>query len=675
MIHSPVLLDKSNLKEIARLRPSSIALDMKVNAISQADMTIVNDEQQLLLGDYVRIYTQQGDMGVFVVDGIEPDYTTGQGCRYSLSHAIGELQKSIMFEPKDDNATPKDMSVSECIKKILNKQNLWKIGSCDFDDQYPYDMDGQSLYELLEYACSPLEDFLWTYNMASLPFKLNIKKKPTTASCEMRLNRNLSNIKVTVDTSDMFTRLYPVGYGALIIDSDKKKAYIEKNTDKYGVIERTETNNDINDVKTLKSWGKALLNRHCKPIVSVTATGLELSESTGEPLDSLLLGTLCNIPLLRNATQFPNAVAHEMISEVQWVDLIATPEIVNVTISSERQDVASILKAIKKSSGGGARASTKDEERIKKAELIVDEQGGQITAWAGEVKDLGDAVKLIEGSYSIQNAQEIIDAVGKVTVIGGRVEAVEGAVQDIRENSITDAVGRITYLEGEIKDIEGSAIWRDKNNIATVVGTMSFDKDGNLIIKTGGGIKIQKDTQQIGIFDENNLTAGFLVQKINNSTTARIKADRIELDGTTIADRLYGSNINVGDLTSTGVVDAATLRIVNTSYFGGDVTAMGTVRLQGDAYFANTALGNALKGVSWTQIGDNITLTFQRFVGDDIVVNFNKASALSYTASFENKRIGVTDSKGHSVAAFTLSGAEKDPWTKLMGVWSTTQKS
>lgn len=138
--------------------------------------------------------------------------------------------------------------------------------------------------------------------------------------------------------------------------------------------------------------------------------------------------------------------------------------------------------------------------------------------------------------------------------ITGKLEDANGkltALQELTDDRFSTVIGDIKVVEGEIASVTGSALWQTRNAITGVVGNMTYDENGNVYIKEGGGLRIFKGGVAYGVYDENNLTAGLMVQKLNDgSTSAKIKADVINLEGYVKATTLEANYAKISDLSS-----------------------------------------------------------------------------------------------------------------------------
>lgn len=276
----------------------------------------------------------------------------------SLEHIINTLQDDIIF----DEVTWEDIAPgsSECSAKsaaqfILAQQSLWRLGDFEFNDiAWPYQFNGDSLYSALQTVANSCPDCCWEYDLSRIPFRLHFRKIPEDATCEMRAGRNIKTLKRVIDRSGMYTRFYPIGKDDLRLSGD----YISKNENVYGMVAKVETFSGAETESALRSWAWERLKRHCQPKVTVTIGGLELSESTGEPLDKLTMNRKCRVPL----PEFSTTIT-ERIIRIRVTDKIRKPEEVTVTLGNELPDLASIVGEVEKEqasgSGGGGRGGMK----------------------------------------------------------------------------------------------------------------------------------------------------------------------------------------------------------------------------------------------------------------------------------------------------------------------------
>ena len=227
---------------------------------------------------------------------------------------------------------------------ILSKTSSWTLGDFEYGTSNPYEFNGETLYDALETVTDTLDNAVWEYDLSVYPFKVHIRQRDNAVRCEMRGERNLSSLKRSVSRSGMYTRIYPTGKNDLHIDGD----YLSKNEGLYGRVDHRETDQSKSTKENLQAWAQGRLNRHCEPTVSITITGLELSQETGETLDNLKLNKICQVPLPEYATTIT-----ERIVKKQWRDRRKEPENVTLTLANNVRDISSIVKEQTRGGSGG----------------------------------------------------------------------------------------------------------------------------------------------------------------------------------------------------------------------------------------------------------------------------------------------------------------------------------
>lgn len=294
--------------------------------MTPSDMTGINTESWLADD------TEPGKGIVWRVRSIQTQYALNTPT-VQLEHVINVLRDRIIF----GEITASDISggdtctAEQAVRYILRQQSDWKLGTFEFSGTSgAYKFDGDSLYEALSRVSDSLEDPWWTFDTTVYPFVLNIIKKPTGVTCELRPGRNLSAVTRTIDKAGMYTRFYPIGKDDLTLSGTK---YISKNEDAYGVICKSEVDQSLETEEALRKRANDRLRKHAHPTVEIQAEGVELAAATGESLDKLTLGRLCRIPL----EEFGTTIEERIVS-LDYRDKLGQPENVRITLSNKSDD-------------------------------------------------------------------------------------------------------------------------------------------------------------------------------------------------------------------------------------------------------------------------------------------------------------------------------------------------
>lgn len=395
----PVKLSGHTMTPAGQIKPISMGLNWRVNGLSSCSMTLALDaDPALALGDWVLITAPMGHQsGVFYVKSIKTDYVKLTSS-ITLEHTFGLLQEMVAFgdiTPETIGGTgTTSISSTTAINYLLGRQTetLWTLYQNDFaSESQGWKFQYQDIYTALDSVSSSIPKCQWEFDQTSLPWKVSLKAWPTSTTMEMRQSRNIESMSVTVDRSNMFTRVYPTGKKDLHIGSvNGGTDYLEKNVSTWGVISKTLTDSSIDSASLLKAWAQAELDRNSEPAISVSIGGLELSAATGESLDALTIGRLCRVPLPEYST-----TVTERIVELAWRDCIISEEQVQVTLANELRTIQSVLYELTKSGHTGKKSNTsKDCDLHEQEEHLEEFDNADI--WVNR-----DSVWAVCGAYNV----------------------------------------------------------------------------------------------------------------------------------------------------------------------------------------------------------------------------------------------------------------------------------
>ena len=350
------LLTAHSLTVRDTFQPESMALNLSERQ-STATITVGPAAPSISVGDWIQDDTAPGKDIVWRVKTVDTQYDTDTRT-IQLEHMIASLKDRLMF----GEVTPETMgggstcTARQAVEYILGRQSDWTLNLFAYGSvSNPYSFNGDSLMNALETVSSSLDDCWWSYSFATYPFKLNITVRTQTLGTELRLSRNIQSAKYSIDKSRMYTRFYPIGKNNLHITGD----YVSRNENLYGTICKTETDQSKDSEAELLRWANERIKNHCDPAVTVTVQAIDLSDETGETLDTLRLGAMCRMPI----PGLPSPI-QQTITKISWPNKIAEPKRATVTMANIQEDVASIVNNMIKSGsgGGGGRAAAKNAE-------------------------------------------------------------------------------------------------------------------------------------------------------------------------------------------------------------------------------------------------------------------------------------------------------------------------
>ena len=263
------------------------------------------------------------------------------------------------------------------------------------------------------------------------------------------------------------------------------------------------------------------------------------------------------------------------------------------------------------------------------------------------------------------------------------------------EGSEINVGAKVNEAVDGVQLIEGSALWTQKDHITGVCGEYEIvtDQQGNrtLVIKSGGGIKIRKNGTEFGLYDQDNLTSGIIVGKINDpnndnkvlGTKVDIVASQVRVGSTSNVaawmeetggdiDNLQGL---VADRATIGQLNALAARVgdIEADYISTEELSSADIRCAGlytmvvdcetvdcgdvdCATINNIPINNFLTNATVTGSGATQTLHIFNAAGTEIVT-FNKAASVSLSGNWVGTTYTVTASPAGvaSPASTTIS--------------------
>ena len=473
-----IILSKGSLTQTGRFMPETMALNLSERG-STATITFGIGAANLAIGDWLQDDTDPGAGFVWRVKTIDTQYNT-KTVTVQLEDMVNSLNDQLLngeIKPSDiagSGATT--CTARQAVTYILNKQSIWTLDHFDYDSvSNPYNFNGDSLKAALDLVSSSLTEPVWSYDFTSYPFKISITQLSDDIDSEMRMSRNVSTLKVTVDRTRMYTRFYPIGKNNLRLDSP---GYSEKNVSTYGLIEKTETDETKDTKEKLASWADEMLDKHAQPLVTATVGGLDLSAETGVSLDSFTIGKKCQMPL----PEFSTTIT-EKVTKLSWKDKLAEPKNVTVTMANLKEDIASIVNRITSSGGRGGRAKAKDDE--------------EDHAW---IVDTTDHVSLIAEAVAGKDGEGNPDwsRVTELTVDGNGIDA------------------RVTQAEGDIIT-NMAAIEMTQSSISLTVAAAESQMY-TYVEQTASGIRTEIVNTESGLYAYVDQTASYFRQTYISKT-------------------------------------------------------------------------------------------------------------------------------------------------------------
>ena len=267
-----------------------------------------------------------------------------------------------------------------------------------------------------------------------------------------------------------------------------------------------------------------------------------------------------------------------------------------------------------------------------------------ISTWAGPALS----------SVTLQAAmtQQITEDLQDSQVASVVIAAQEGLGAYIMANT-----AGITTLGNRIANVEGSAVYQHGQVIDAVAGKFSIDEAGDLVINDGTGLKLTRDSTTYGIFDEGNLTAGIIVEKINDGSS-KINANRVFINAGESGEVNIAAKVTNIDSNYTNLVQGTTMaselwasafRATNAT-IAGVLTVNGTLQADGHNVVSRDIVMDNIEPVGATFFGainSDVDLSHHH----DLTITENQNGTITVTIGDTIYKSSGDNTKNFSIAA------------------------
>lgn len=352
--------------EVTRLNAISLRLETKLNPLSKAALRLPIDEPEVRIGDFVELFDPHGSAGIFRAIETETGYGQKEDRLIYLEHALGTLADSLAIGTQSMSAP-----VSTVIATLLETQNVrhWVLGDCEVPEDYEliYEYSYENLLQAIMSLTAQLPpEYMWVTDTTRHPFVMHLRRLPDGDGCEMRMNRNMSRAVLTIDRTDLCTRVIPFGAGegqdrVTLTNLIGSQHMDSASAETWGLVSRTITAEDVYDAPTLKLVAERYLERYDHPKVNVVADSMDLYEATGEKMDYFQMGALCRLILPEYGI-----IIRERVIGATWADVLNQPERVDVELADRIRDaadeIAELMREATSSKLIGGRVETVEEK-------------------------------------------------------------------------------------------------------------------------------------------------------------------------------------------------------------------------------------------------------------------------------------------------------------------------
>ena len=330
----------------------------------------------------------------------------------------------------------------------------------------------------------------------------------------------------------------------------------------------------------------------------------------------------------------------------------------------------------------------------------VDNLESLFPEFTSQLGNIDYKVNTVLGTAVIQNSDMIANLAGHFQVYTDQqgnqfVKIIDGTSLTVSDNnghqvnvgqSIKDTLDVVGDVVTFTQEIEGSSLWTQRDKITGVVGNYEIVKVSDpdhpgqfkdkLVIKSGGGMVIERNGVQFGLYDSGNLTGGLMARKINDQTETLIKGNRVVIGN---IDDITGKNADqwfkdaadgegvfakflmVKDLKAEiADIDALDVQELTVGSIGNpaDIDLYGNITSNGVGTFQEVAAGEIY--------GETVYANDLRF-GDDS--GSQKMRIIDITKSADGKTLSITRIANNNTTE-TITFEKAVSGGKVSGTWS-----
>lgn len=351
MPKAPIIIYDKDMRKQAYLENAfAIGYEFTMNGLWSAEFSLPADDPknaECLPLRYVEIFDNNERIELFRILPMSVNRTSnGRIVRYRCEHVLATLLDDVLFQYH----TIGNLGVytRDVLQYILSKQSVqrWVIGNVEFARQFEYNWENETLLGALWSVSRPfVEEFLWTWDTTTFPWKLSLKTPPDGVQAYIKYGVNMTGITKEVDPSNLFTRLYGLGAGEgvnqlTIKDANGGVPYIQDNAAiaKYGLITRIFADSRFQYADTLYARCQTLLNQSKEPRVSYQTTATDIHRLTGQKIHRFDVGSIIRVQDKEMGEDFKARLV-----KVSKSDILGNAGEVSLEIANKSQDISGTI--------------------------------------------------------------------------------------------------------------------------------------------------------------------------------------------------------------------------------------------------------------------------------------------------------------------------------------------
>lgn len=340
-VRLPQLLSKSTLKPSTLLHPLSLSVQRELIPCSSARMVLPEGEQ-IAIRDFVRLYTINGDEGIFRVTAVAPAIPGGTDV--VLSHGL-----CVLYDARMTGTGTLEGSLGDVVRQLLSHQvvsvggtPLLAAGSFASGVTIRVEYSNSRVLDLLEEACEKAYTEKLTIDQSSIPWVVGSVALSNSPTAEGRFSRNLQSVKISMDDDDQCTRLI-VEHTNWETDEKTYTTHDADTIGQYGIIE------DVWSVPYGATQAEEiayiaeLFRQRKEPETSIQIDAVDLFTVTGEPLDRLDTGDMMRCCMPEYSTTINNR-----LMTVHFPDVYGDPHAARASLRNRHRRLSDMLRTVRR---------------------------------------------------------------------------------------------------------------------------------------------------------------------------------------------------------------------------------------------------------------------------------------------------------------------------------------
>lgn len=401
---------KGDLTEECRLHPTKQSATINLTSLSTASLTLDESEPAVPVRAWVELY--RGDDSIGIYRCTSPQIQYGNEQTVALEHGITSLGDELTDEGTDGAEIKITGTPLYILQALLGYQvtEMWQAGTAPNTGSYTISVTLSNVLSAVFDLCAKVYGYAYSYDFTTTPWTLNMVALESAPSCECRLSRNMSGVRISMDDNDLCTRVRSSKLSGGQMTADTAST--------WGIVSKALTIDAAATTEEATAYATAYLAEYKNPRVSAEITAIDLSDISGEPADTFAIGKLCRVALPDY-----NTTVEQRIVAVAYDDALNAPESCKLTLSTIPRNITLTVAALNKkiigTSGtrGGGGVSGKSEPEILHTAIWQNKEDIQLRAWASDMSAAQAAI--------IVNAEQILLRVSKDGVISSINQSAE----------------------------------------------------------------------------------------------------------------------------------------------------------------------------------------------------------------------------------------------------------